>query len=125
MSCKLAFDASFHVTSLQLLPEHHGMLHHAAPGLRMNYTDDFTQATYTLNTRMLAFEDAEDICNDIGGHAVSYGSIAEHVAVENFYVSRVSWQQSCISVMPEPMHACAGDARDHHIHMAWLGRFNL
>lgn len=61
----------------------------AAPGLRVNYTDDFTQATYTLNTRTLAFEDAEDICNDIGGHAVSYGGIAEQVAVENFYVSRV------------------------------------
>jgi hypothetical protein len=56
----------------------------------VNYTDDFTQATYTLNTRTLAFEDAEDICNDIGGHAVSYGGIAEQVAVENFYVSKVS-----------------------------------
>jgi hypothetical protein len=59
--------------------------------MRMSYTDDFTMATYTLNTRMLAFEDAEVICNDIGGHVVSHGAIAEQVAVENFYISRVSW----------------------------------
>lgn len=59
--------------------------------MRMSYTDDFTQATYTLNTRMLAFHDAEVVCNDIGGHVVSHGSIAEQVAVENFYLSRVSW----------------------------------
>jgi hypothetical protein len=63
----------------------------------VNYTDDFTQATYTLNTRTLAFEDAEDICNDIGGHAVSYGGIAEQVAVENFYVSKVSCCRSASS----------------------------
>ncbi len=62
----------------------------AAPGLRQPYTDDFTGATYTLNTQKLAFEDAEDICNDIGGHVVSYGSVSEQVAVELFYGNKAS-----------------------------------
>jgi hypothetical protein len=65
-------------------------LRHAAPGLRQSYTDEFTGATYTLNTQKLAFDDAEDICNDIGGHVVSYGSISEQVAVELFYSNKAS-----------------------------------
>jgi hypothetical protein len=67
--------------------------------LRQSYTDDATGATYTLNTQKLAFDDAEDICNDIGGHVVSYGSVSEQVAVELFYMNKASgassWRRQC------------------------------
>ncbi len=59
----------------------------AAPGLREPYTDEYTGATYTLNTKTLSWADAEAQCNELGGHVVCYGGIAEQVAVEMFYAT--------------------------------------
>ncbi len=61
----------------------------AAPGLRQALTSESTGATYTLNTLKLGFADAEAQCNELGGHVVCYGGIAEQVEVELYYVTRV------------------------------------
>lgn len=61
----------------------------AAPGLRQALTSEATGATYTLNTLKLGFADAEAQCNELGGHVVCYGGIAEQVEVELYYVTRV------------------------------------
>jgi hypothetical protein len=69
----------------------------AAPGLREPFTDEYTGATFTLNTKNLSWADAEAQCNELGGHVACYGGIAEQVAVEMFYASTkagtAGWQE--------------------------------
>ncbi len=95
----------------------------AAPGLRQSYTDDVTGTTHTLNTQRLAFDDAEGICNDLGGHVVSYGSISEQVAVELFYNNKASGAGAAATCSADlTMTHCATAAQLHAVWPAVHGR---
>ncbi len=45
--------------------------HPAAPGA-FGYVSDTWQSTYIINTTKLAFLEAENVCQENGGHLVSY-----------------------------------------------------
>lgn len=61
----------------------------AAPGPQsVVYTNNDTNTTYTLNTRLSNFTVAQAACNALGGHLASYNTQQEQLEVENFFVSK-------------------------------------
>jgi hypothetical protein len=54
------------------------------------YKSNTTKSTYTLNTHYMTFEDAQQYCNDTGGHLAGWDSRAEQLEVEQYYISQAS-----------------------------------
>jgi hypothetical protein len=52
------------------------------------YVSNRTGATYRLNVDALEQAEAEGACNDVGGHLVSYASLAEQYEVRTWLVRR-------------------------------------
>lgn len=46
------------------------------------YTSNKTGSTYVLNTTFTTFKDAENTCNDYGGHLIAWKSVTEQQEVE-------------------------------------------
>jgi hypothetical protein len=96
------------------------------------YVSNTTQATYILNTSMANWADAKQVCNDNGGHLVSYQTPDEQSEVEGYYersgmfITRyhifywtglVSDQQ----MWPQFRCVCGAGEAGGQVHKAWLG----
>jgi hypothetical protein len=95
------------------------MCKHAPEGTFV-YVSGTTQATYILNTSMASWADAQQACNDNGGHLVSYQTPDEQTEVEGFFerggmfitLYHVFYWTGLVSDQQEwPQFRCAGAAR--------------
>lgn len=57
------------------------------------YVSNTTQATYILNTTQSTFHEAQAVCNDNGGHLVSYLSLEEQVRAAALTAWRDTYRQ--------------------------------
>lgn len=53
------------------------------------YKSNSTNRTYAANTNPLDQKAAEQVCNDLGGHLVSWSSYEEQFEVEQYYIKQV------------------------------------
>jgi hypothetical protein len=65
-------------------------LRNAVQGPQPKYNDPHTNTTYILNTLPMPATPAQQYCNSQGGHLVSYTSLDEQRAVEDYFVSKAS-----------------------------------
>jgi hypothetical protein len=63
-------------------------LRHAAPVATPPYTSSLSGATFYLNTTASTFEAAQAACNANGGHLASYGTTAEQLEVEQWFIKQ-------------------------------------
>jgi hypothetical protein len=61
----------------------------AAPGI-FTFKSNSTNKTYALNTNPLDQKSAQQVCNNMGGHLVSYATYEEQIEVESYYIKLVS-----------------------------------